>query len=65
MCQTIFARREGSVTAPTAGFHFTKEVLSKLREKGINFEFLTLHIGLGTFLPVKTENIENHKIYKE
>ncbi len=53
------------MAAPTAGFHFTKKLIEKLKKKGVKFEFITLHIGLGTFLPIKTKNIENHKIHQE
>ena len=63
--QTIYAKYEGAVAAPTAGLHFTKEVLEKLDEKGVNRVFLTLHVGAGTFLPVKTEDTENHKMHAE
>jgi len=63
--QTIYARADGSVAAPTAGFHFTKELMSKLRKKGVAMEFVTLHVGQGTFLPVKTDNIEEHKMHAE
>jgi S-adenosylmethionine:tRNA ribosyltransferase-isomerase len=63
--QTIYAREIGSVAAPTAGFHFTKELLEKIKEKGIRVEFVTLHVGLGTFRPVKTETLEEHEMYSE
>ncbi len=63
--QTVYAKNKGSVAAPTAGFHFTKELLNKLRRKGIIFKYVTLHVGLGTFEPVKTEKIEEHKIHSE
>ncbi|MFH0837759.1 MAG: tRNA preQ1(34) S-adenosylmethionine ribosyltransferase-isomerase QueA [Patescibacteria group bacterium] len=63
--QTIYARPEGSVAAPTAGFHFTDRLLGKLKELGIQTEFITLHVGLGTFQPVKTEKIEEHKMHSE
>ena len=63
--QTVYARHDGSVAAPTAGFHFTKRLLNKLKKKGVQFEFLTLHVGLGTFAPVKTQKIENHKMHPE
>jgi S-adenosylmethionine:tRNA ribosyltransferase-isomerase len=63
--QTVYAKHEGSVAAPTAGFHFTEELITKLREKGVEFAEVTLHVGLGTFLPVKTENIEDHKMHSE
>jgi len=63
--QTIFAKKLGSVAAPTASFHFTSRVLKKLKQKGINFYFLTLHVGLGTFAPVTEENIKNRKLHPE
>lgn len=63
--QTIYARSLGSVAAPTAGFHFTKRLIKKLKKKGIIFQFITLHIGLGTFKPIKTEEIENHQMEEE
>jgi S-adenosylmethionine:tRNA ribosyltransferase-isomerase len=63
--QTIYSKAEGSVAAPTAGLHFTKRVLDGLRAKGIQTEFVTLHVGLGTFQPVKTEQIEEHQIHSE
>ncbi|MFA6548087.1 MAG: tRNA preQ1(34) S-adenosylmethionine ribosyltransferase-isomerase QueA [Candidatus Magasanikbacteria bacterium] len=63
--QTVYAKTEGSVAAPTAGFHFTPELIEKLKNKGVEFAEITLHVGLGTFLPVKTENIEEHKMHSE
>lgn len=63
--QTVYAKNNGSVAAPTAGFHFTKNLLQKLNEKEIKTEFLTLHVGLGTFQPVKTEIIEHHLMHSE
>lgn len=63
--QTVYARHEGAVAAPTAGLHFTKKVLDALDKKGIKRVFLTLHVGAGTFLPVKTEDTENHKMHAE
>ena len=63
--QTIFAKRAGSVAAPTAGLHFTKRLLTKLKQRGVQLEYLTLHVGLGTFAPVKTENILEHKMHSE
>lgn len=63
--QTVFAKSEGSVAAPTAGLHFTKRVFGKLEKKGIKIEFVTLHVGAGTFQTVKTENIEEHKLHEE
>ncbi len=63
--QTIYARHEGAVAAPTAGLHFTDEILQKLEEKGVEKVFLTLHVGAGTFLPVKTDNTQDHKMHAE
>ncbi|MCR4881068.1 MAG: tRNA preQ1(34) S-adenosylmethionine ribosyltransferase-isomerase QueA [bacterium] len=63
--QTVFAKNEGSVAAPTAGLHFTKEILKKLAEKGVGIAELTLTVGLGTFRPVKCENILEHKMHSE
>lgn len=63
--QTVYSKNEGSVAAPTAGLHFTEELISSLKHKGVNFAYLTLHVGLGTFLPVKTDNILEHTMHKE
>jgi len=63
--QTIFAKPAGSVAAPTAGLHFTLEVLEKFRVRGVKICFVTLHVGAGTFLPVKTENVADHKMHAE
>ena len=63
--QTVFADKEGSVASPTAGLHFTKELLEKIKEKGVNIAYITLHVGLGTFKPVKTEDITKHKMHEE
>jgi len=63
--QTIYAEKEGSIAAPTAGFHFTKDLLGKIKEKGIDTKFITLHVGLGTFLSVKTQDIRKHKMHSE
>ena len=63
--QTVYARDEGSVAAPTAGLHFTKEILKKLEDKGVEIAYVTLNVGLGTFRPVKCENILNHKMHSE
>ncbi len=63
--QTVYAESYGSIAAPTAGLHFTEEVLSAIREKGIQTEYITLHVGLGTFLPVRAEKIEEHKMHTE
>ena len=63
--QTIFARHEGAVAAPTAGLHFSKHLMKRLEIKGVDMAFLTLHVGLGTFRPVKEENITDHKMHSE
>lgn len=63
--QTIYAREEGSVAAPTAGFHFTPELLARLRARGMELEFVTLHVGLGTFQPVKAEELAEHRMHSE
>ncbi len=63
--QTVYAKTVGSAAAPTAGLHFTKELLRKIEKNGIQTEFVTLHIGLGTFASIKEKDIEKHKIYKE
>ena len=63
--QTIYARHEGAVAAPTAGLHFTEELFHRLDQKGIERLFLTLHVGGGTFLPVKVADTENHKMHAE
>ncbi|MBQ5400983.1 MAG: tRNA preQ1(34) S-adenosylmethionine ribosyltransferase-isomerase QueA [Treponema sp.] len=63
--QTIYAKEVGSAACPTAGLHFTEPVLQKLRDRGIGLEWITLHVGLGTFLPVRAENIEDHKMHEE
>lgn len=63
--QTIYARHEGAVAAPTAGLHFTDRVFAALEKKGVKKVFLTLHVGAGTFLPVKVEDTENHKMHAE
>lgn len=63
--QTVYSKNEGSAAAPTAGLHFTKELLDRIREKGIKTVFLTLHVGLGTFRPVKVDNIEQHHMHSE
>lgn len=63
--QTVYARERGSVAAPTAGLHFTPEILSRLRERGIETTEITLHVGLGTFQPVREDVIERHKLHKE
>jgi S-adenosylmethionine:tRNA ribosyltransferase-isomerase len=63
--QTVYARTPGSMAAPTAGLHFTNDILGKLSGKGIQTEHVTLHVGLGTFLPVRTEYIKDHKMHEE
>ena len=63
--QTVYAKDEGSVAAPTAGLHFTKEILQKLQDKGVEVAYVTLNVGLGTFRPVKCENILEHKMHSE
>ncbi|MBU1018081.1 tRNA preQ1(34) S-adenosylmethionine ribosyltransferase-isomerase QueA [Patescibacteria group bacterium] len=63
--QTVYAKEDGSVAAPTAGFHFTQRVFDDLKKKGIQTEFVTLHVGLGTFQPVKTDNITEHPMHSE
>jgi len=63
--QTVYARERGSAAAPTAGLHFTRELMTRLSEKGINLAFVTLHVGLGTFRPVSTDNIKNHVMHRE
>lgn len=63
--QTVFAEKEGSVAAPTAGLHFTNEILDRIKAKGVEIAKVTLHVGLGTFLPIKTENIDQHKMHGE
>jgi len=63
--QTIYAKTAGSVAAPTAGLHFTKSLLAKLKKKGVKIEYITLHVGLGTFSPVKSQYIQDHQIHSE
>jgi len=63
--QTVYAKEPGSVAAPTAGFHFTEEMLSQLQEKGIQIVNIILHIGMGTFVPIKTPRIDQHKMHSE
>lgn len=63
--QTVYAKELGSAAAPTAGLHFTPEVLQKIKDKGVKIGYVTLHVGIGTFRPVKTENIEEHKMHSE
>ena len=63
--QTIYAKSEGSVAAPTAGLHFTEELMSNIRDKGVLTEFVTLHVGWDSFRPLKSENIFDHKMHSE
>ena len=63
--QTVFANHAGAVAAPTAGLHFDDEMLSKLQEKGVSIAFVTLHVGAGTFKPVKVDRIADHKMHSE
>lgn len=63
--QTVYAKENGSAAAPTAGLHFTKELLKKIEAKGVNLVYLTLHVGLGTFRPVSVEDIESHHMHSE
>ncbi len=63
--QTVYSKIEGSAAAPTAGLHFTKELLSALEKKGVRIAYLTLHVGLGTFRPVAVENVEDHIMHRE
>ena len=63
--QTVYARHKGAVAAPTAGLHFTTELLEAIRNKGVSIAEITLHVGAGTFVPVKTENPQDHKMHKE
>ena len=63
--QTVYSKIEGSAAAPTAGLHFTEELLEKIKEKGANIAFVTLHVGLGTFRPVSVDNVENHVMHSE
>ncbi|MCX6785638.1 MAG: tRNA preQ1(34) S-adenosylmethionine ribosyltransferase-isomerase QueA [Candidatus Komeilibacteria bacterium] len=63
--QTVFAKYKGSVAAPTAGFHFTKKLLARLKSRGVQIEYVTLHVGLGTFAPVKEPDVKRHKMHVE
>ncbi|MGE3261061.1 MAG: tRNA preQ1(34) S-adenosylmethionine ribosyltransferase-isomerase QueA [Bacteriovoracia bacterium] len=63
--QTVYAREIGSVAAPTAGLHFTDQTFAKLRDKQIDLEFVTLHVGLGTFQPIKVDEIDSHQMHRE
>ncbi len=63
--QTVYAKYEGSAAAPTAGLHFTQELLEKIKEKGVKIAYVTLHVGLGTFRPVKVDDVLNHEMHSE
>lgn len=63
--QTVYAKYEGSAAAPTAGLHFTEDLLMKIKQKGVNIAYITLHVGLGTFRPVNVEDIKDHKMHSE
>jgi S-adenosylmethionine:tRNA ribosyltransferase-isomerase len=63
--QTVYSKHKGSAAAPTAGLHFTRELLEEIKQKGVEVVFITLHVGLGTFRPVKVENILEHKMHSE
>ena len=63
--QTVYSKELGSAAAPTAGLHFTDEIMAKIQEKGIKIGYVTLHVGIGTFRPVKAENIEDHEMHSE
>ncbi len=63
--QTVYSRIEGSAAAPTAGLHFTNELIEKIKAKGVKIAFVTLHVGLGTFRPVSVDNVEEHKMHSE
>lgn len=63
--QTVYSKEKGSVAAATAGLHFTQELIEKIKQKGVEIAFVTLHVGAGTFLPVKTEDISKHKMHSE
>lgn len=63
--QTVYARKPGSAAAPTAGLHFTPQLIKQLEEKGIDIAYITLHVGLGTFRPVKVDKVEKHQMHSE
>jgi S-adenosylmethionine:tRNA ribosyltransferase-isomerase len=65
MYNTVYAKFDGSAAAPTAGLHFTKELLEKIQAKGINLAYVTLHVGLGTFRPVKVDDVKEHHMHTE
>src|SRR5699024_3415226 len=61
--QTVYSKVEGSAAAPTAGLHFTEELLKKIKDKGVEICYITLHVGLGTFRPVKVDDVESHQMH--
>lgn len=63
--QTVYAKESGSAAAPTAGLHFTEDLLAQIKDKGVNIAFITLHVGLGTFRPVSVDNIDDHEMHSE
>jgi len=63
--QTVFAQKEGAIAAPTAGLHFSQNTLEKIKQSGVEIGFVTLHVGMGTFLPIKTDDIRDHRMHKE
>ncbi len=63
--QTVYAKERGAVAAPTAGLHFDEALLKKIKDKGINYDFVTLHVGAGTFLPLRVDDIKEHKMHSE
>jgi S-adenosylmethionine:tRNA ribosyltransferase-isomerase len=63
--QTVYAQELGSIAAPTAGFHFTSQLIEEIKKKGVEIEFITLHVGLGTFLPIKSQKVEHHQMERE
>jgi len=63
--QTVYANNEGAIAAPTAGLHFTHKLLNEIKARGVEIEYVTLHVGIGTFKPVKVENIKDHKMHEE
>lgn len=63
--QTVYSRELGSAAAPTAGLHFTKELMQRIKDKGVNIAYVTLHVGLGTFRPVKVDDVTKHKMHSE
>ena len=63
--QTVYSKEKGSAAAPTAGLHFTEELLQKVKEKGVNIAYVTLHVGLGTFRPVKVDDVNEHVMHSE